>query len=533
MSSMFRNARSAALATAWVASIFGALLVAGACEEEPALVTTPLRPEANPSEYTGLTVRLPVEDDEAVDALSRLFGSQAASGSFATIEFPGGVVLSSTADPRTPEQVILTLEMTPSTTFNAPSRVLTRVPASLAYGAIVTDTVDAALAVAAEELAEEGDMDPFRLEYRVRSALGGNLTIALDYSAAGTMLEVEARTPRTSLVDDQINEPALEGEPYETIYGLVNFTMTRDHFDFFSTRAYGLSAGRNQNFKDFWLLPHSWLRLTVTPELDQLRVNVGFEVVTRDGRRIPLAAAPASLLAGDQFRENVYAMIDGMLAAEAAEEGSSVPFTVPFYYDDPDGGGVVEVLASGESGTFSVAYAVESPTSFLQDVEFVAYQGVVNVPADWDAVDPSCAELGTEPAAQGHFEMTFQASSTVRESASLDGELRGPVWGSIYRDTDVTIAGPNEGAEAAASFHFDEIDVREGGSAAFRIDTQLPAGEYQVLGFMDIDANADPDDADPDVNDPVMIPIGGYTLECAEQPITVEFAILLPEGEGR
>ncbi len=523
----------AALGVAWLASIAGALFVGGACEEDAALVTTPLRPEANPSEYTGVTVRLPVDDATAVDALSRLFGPQASEGTFLTgLEFPGGVVLSSAADSRTPSQVVITLEMTPSTSFQAPTRVLTQVPASITYGTIVTDTVDAALTAAAEELEEEGAMDPFRLEYRVRSAMGGNLTIALDYPADGAaMLEVTARTPRTSLLADQMNEPALEGEPYETIYGLVNFTMSRDHFDFFSTRAYGLSAGRNQNFQDFWLLPHHWLRLTVTPELDDLRVNVAFEVVTVDGRRIPIAEAPASLLAGDQFRENVYAMIDGMLAAEEAEEGSSIPFAVPFYYDDPDGGGVVEVLANGDGGVFSVAYAVESPTNLLQDVDFVEYQGTVDVPPDWDAVDPSCADLGSEAAAQGHFDMRFDASSTVRDSAELDGELQGPVWGSVFRASDVTIGGPNEGAEAVADFHFEHIDVRDGVSDVVRLDTQLPAGDYQILGFMDVDGNAEEGNADPDVNDPVMIPIGGYTLACAEHPITVEFAILLPEGQ--
>ena len=53
-----------------------------------------------------------------------------------------------------------------------------------------------------------------------------------------------------------------------------------------------------------------------------------------------------------------------------------------------------------------------------------------------------------------------------------------------------------------------------------------------LLGFLDADGNADPDDPSPDVNDPVMIPIGGYTLACAEHPVVVEFAILLPEGQG-
>ena len=111
----------------------------------------------------------------------------------------------------------------------------------------------------------------------------------------------------------------------------------------------------------------------------------------------------------------------------------------------------------------------------------------------------------------------------------MDGPLHGNIWGSIYRDADVTIVGPNEGAEAAASFYFEDVDVRDPDNLeTYLIDTQLLTGDYQILGFMDIDGNADPEDADPDEHDPVMIPVGGYTLECAEQPITAEFAIPMP-----
>ena len=62
-----------------------------------------------------------------------------------------------------------------------------------------------------------------------------------------------------------------------------------------------------------------------------------------------------------------------------------------------------------------------------------------------------------------------------------------------------------------------------------QIDDTL-AGSYQILGFMDIDGNADPANPQPDEGDPVMIPIGGFELSCAVQPVTAEFAIVLPPG---
>ena len=87
---------------------------------------------------------------------------------------------------------------------------------------------------------------------------------------------------------------------------------------------------------------------------------------------------------------------------------------------------------------------------------------------------------------------------------------------------------PVEGAEPVMSFSFAGVDVRDAVSEPYRLDTPLLAGEYQILGFMDIDENADPNDRMPDTGDPVMIPIGDYLVECVEQPFAVEFAILLP-----
>ena len=110
---------------------------------------------------------------------------------------------------------------------------------------------------------------------------------------------------------------------------------------------------------------------------------------------------------------------------------------------------------------------------------------------------------------------------------TITDPLRGNVWGSVFRDEDVTIGGPIDGAVAVADFHFDNVDVTDSlDSTSYLIDTVLPAGQYQILGFMDIDANSVDG---PDVGDPVMIPIGAFELACAEQPVIAEFALLMPE----
>jgi hypothetical protein len=286
-----------------------------------------------------------------------------------------------------------------------------------------------------------------------------------------------------------------------------------------------------QNFQDFHLLPHDWLRLTVTPHLENQDVNVAFEVITVDGRRVPFAQAPASIVAGEQFQENVFSMVDSMNAAETATPGSSTPWEVPFYYDDPTGGGVVSVIAHGNHGVFSIAYAVASPARPLVDTDFVPYQGMVNIP-DHIPTPETCAQLGSVDALSGVFMMHFDASSTVRTSPNEPHPLAGPIWGNVYRAADVTITGPRAGAQPVANFHFEGVDITSGVSAMeYTIDTTLPGGQqYQILGFMDTDGNASATDPSPDEGDPVMIPIGGFPMQCAQQHITAEFALLLPAG---
>jgi hypothetical protein len=125
----------------------------------------------------------------------------------------------------------------------------------------------------------------------------------------------------------------------------------------------------------------------------------------------------------------------------------------------------------------------------------------------------------------------FDASTTVRASDALTHPLRGPIWGDVFRAEDVTLGGPREGAEPLGSFQFPDVDATVAGEGVvYPIDLDLPVGEYQLLGFMDIDGNADPASPRPDEGDPVTLPIGSYPLECAEQPIVVEFALLLPPG---
>ncbi len=505
-----------------------AVLVLAACSSDAGGGTAKTT-DTPPTEYVGLTTQIPI-DRAGFDKISTQLFGQTEGVFLDDLEVGAGLHLSSAAHPDASDQVALTVAL--DTTGATPlTRTVAHVPASLATGKVFIDAVDAALAQTEKVRADDpSGLAPWRVEYRSRSANGGKVTVGVvSDPAAGTHLEVQAQGPTTSLLPDRINKAATNGAPYETVYGLVWFDVSRDQFDFFANRAYGISAGKSQNFEDFELVPHNWLRLTVTPELDQDRVSVGFDVVTVDGRRIPVAKAPASLVAGEQFMQTVFRMAANTEAQEKAKPGSSTPWEVPFYYDDPEGGGVVEVIAKGADGKSKIAYSVESPATKLADLPFVPYVGTVKVPKDWDKPASTCADLGSKAAAKGTFEITYRASSTVVRS-DLKAPLTGTFYGSVYRAADVKITGPLPGTKAVASLRAEGVDVRKGPSKVYPLDADLPAGAYQILGFLDIDGNADPTSPGPDKGDPVVIPIGGFDLSCAVQPVTAEFAIVLPAG---
>ena len=83
-----------------------------------------------------------------------------------------------------------------------------------------------------------------------------------------------------------------------------------------------------------------------------------------------------------------------------------------------------------------------------------------------------------------------------------------------------------------ADFHFSNVDITDPNNLmSYTVPTSLPVGSYQILGFMDINDDADAGNASPDVGEPVTLPIGAYSMQCAVQPVTVEFALLLPPGQ--
>ena len=455
-----------------------------------------------PSEWVSFSLHMPLPADWEALA-SGLFADDAAGGKFlAEREVSKGYWIAAQADPSTPDQSRITLQFAKP---DATRRTLAVVPASFAIGKVWLQTVRAALSkMTADAKVDPAASERFLLEYHVVSTQGGMFNFGVEGNAGVFTLHITASSPRTSLVPEAIGHALQSASAFDSIAGTVWFHLNKDDFDFFVDHAYGAGATSKQNFSDFRLFPHEWLRLTVTPHLDQRFVDVGFEVVTLDNQRIAVAKAPASILAGAAFQQLVLHNMGAMLDAEDAVPGSSLPWDSTFYYDHPDGGGVVNVVAHGEKGKFAIAYAVVTPQHALSDVPFVAWPDVVFPPKDPNA-DAACDKLGDPTitlAAQGTLEMTFKAGKVVLESKDLKGPLKGTIRCSIFHAADVTVAGPNDGVKSIQDFDVPDADLQAATAPTFTSQL-LTAGQYQVLCAQDLDKSGDASKGDP-----VTLPIG-------------------------
>jgi hypothetical protein len=472
-------------------------------------------------EWVSYQTEVPFAPGDFHALASGLFGTAAQAGHLVTHqEVTPGVYLGATADPTTPEQSRVTLSFDDGTTT---PRKIALVPASFAVGSTFLTTIDAAIAtMQAEERQQKGSSASFLLQYQVTSSTGGTFSFGVHGVTGVFTLLIDVSTPTTNLAIGKIGTPALSAAPYDTIVGTVWFQALQDEFEYFVDHAYGSDATAGQNFDDFALEPFSWLRLTVTPHLQHKYVQVDFAVLGTNGVRTPLAGAPASVLAGETFQALVVHNMNTMTAQEKAKPGSSTPWTAPFYYDAPSKGGVVQVVVQGQTGVFTVAYVVQAPHHTLEDVPFLPYKPVSIQPSDPKATS-ACDKLGNPDivaAPRGAFEITFTTSSVLQSTPNLKGDLDC----AVYQAADVNISGPINGAQSLQSFVVPNVDLNAATPATFLTDT-FPDGTYQILCFQDLghDGNADK-------GDPVTLPIGSFPLACNLNPVTVQFAILDPEG---
>lgn len=483
----------------------------------------------DPVEFVGYHNEVTLDPTKFHALASGLFGSDAQGGKILPEQtLAPGLFVDAAADQQTPDQVDLTFSFDDGTPNH---RKIAVTPASFAIGSVFVTTVDAALAKMQADnapvngVAVTGQGESYFLEYRMYSSQGGRVSFGVRGVGGVYTLVLDVTSPHMSLTPGQLNTAADHDGPYDTVAGTVYFHMSKDDFDFFVNHAYGEGATGKQNFTDFELVPHNWLHLTVTPHLDQQFVNVSFVVIGTDGSKTAFANAPASVPAGTAFQNAVDTNMTNTINQEKVKVGSSNPWSVPFYYDSPNQGGVVQVIAQGAQGVFTVAYGVETPHHMLKDVPLVQFEPVT-IPPDDGSASASCVQLGNTEAPKGTLDITFSASTQVISSPDLKGPLKGPISCSVYHSSDVTVEGPNANAVSVQDFALPNADLTATPAPTFTTNAFF-AGDYQVLCFMDLNGN---NIADP--GDPVTLPIGSDPVECDKNPTAVQFAILYPVGGG-
>lgn len=117
--------------------------------------------------------------------------------------------------------------------------------------------------------------------------------------------------------------------------------------------------------------------------------------------------------------------------------------------------------------------------------------------------------------------LDFSVPAGVRNGPSLEDELFGHVYGSLFRSEEVGIGGPFEGVEAVTDVRAFDVDLRVAErSAATWTSEPLPDGMYTFLGFYDVDGNGG-ETFEPDDGDPVTLPLINIIPVAGEPELTV------------
>lgn len=131
----------------------------------------------------------------------------------------------------------------------------------------------------------------------------------------------------------------------------------------------------------------------------------------------------------------------------------------------------------------------------------VLLAGCGGEPAGGDSGTASPVTSGT-----GVLELTFRMNDDY--FPQMDAPAVGVFYGAFWRGSEVTSLGPDDGAEDLGSIEVAVVDLQVAGGPTGVLFTSppLPVEEVVVLGFLDVDGNADTANPDPDDKDPVTLP---------------------------
>lgn len=469
------------------------------------------RPEAEPYELVDFALRRPTD----AGGFEALF-TPLLSGS-GTARLAEGVTLEVETDPSTAERRVVTIRM--ALVGEDESETLLRAPMSAAY-------LELFVGASVEGLTAAATVDPpapFETTYEVRSPNGG----ALSFIVSPGMLQARLRSSATSLAPGRVYAPIPDGDAHEVVSAQVRFGM--DYLTFrgllltaFDPAASGVAGDVCGELNAYGLsAPHDWYDLCVHADDLTQPVQVDVDLLTKDGRKLPIARSPAGLRSALMW----LTALDRIAAAALPDSGDAEITSTAFDYRDPAVQGGSVFTASNEGGKIVFDHRSITPPSSLPDVAPVARPVPRPLPT---LPDDPCVEAGSELAPKGRIIVDAMLDERFASITGVDLPLMGVVRASIYRAEDVTIAGPRADATALDTFDIEDIGLRTDSASGRYVSPELRAGTYMVLGFFDVDGDADADDPQPKAGEPVSLPLRRVELQCAEQPTTLLFDAPFP-----
>ncbi len=468
------------------------------------------RPEARPYERVDLTLRRAVDTDGLDALLAPLLRGAG------TVELAAGVDLSVALDPATDSLRVVTVRLAASTGGEA-DRLL-RVPMSAAYLDLFAEASAQGL------MATDGQAapSPFEVTYEVISPNGG----AVFMTVRPGRFEARLRSAATSLDPETLYAPLPDGDAHEVVsaqirYGMDYLTLRQLLLTAFDPESLGGTDDLCGELNDYAVnAPHVWYDMCIRADNVELPVSVDVDLLTRDGRRLPIARSPGGLRTAMLWISG----LDRVAAALSADTGVEVPASA-FDYRDPEVQGGAIFTASAEDGQVVFDHRSITPPSTLPDLAPVTRP----VPRPLaPAPDDPCADAGSVSAPAGTLVIDARLDAQLVEYVNLTPPVAGAVRASIYHAEDVSITGPSADAVALDTFAIEGVALGTEAPEGRHVSPTLPAGTYMVLGFFDVDGDADLADPQPIQGEPVTLPLRRIELRCAEQPFTMVFDAPFP-----
>jgi hypothetical protein len=144
-----------------------------------------------------------------------------------------------------------------------------------------------------------------------------------------------------------------------------------------------------------------------------------------------------------------------------------------------------------------------------------------------DGSDGSDASDGEDSPVASVLRLSFEIDPDYRDV--MDEPAVGNFWGDVYNADEVSSVGPDDGAVALAALYVANLDLTGDATDVLLETEEITAVSVVILGFLDSDANANPDSPGPDQRDPVTLPGQNRTdLVAGSTDVTVFFGLLNP-----